>query len=252
VLRVRRVEHPRERGGVFARWWRLVERWSFVEWWRLVERQSFVERRSFDERSSRRRLAAASCTYTDDASFCACVGWDCGGATMTNLKDSAGKYIVVYCGSCSSKPDTWCQPTIAGYAGAGTCGGNNPLVYPYQRGLINMLEAMGENDTTDYQSEYTYIQNVKAGRGYTIGTVGFCRGTGDFVVVARCLNDLEHQRPGEVLARVREDQRRVLLGEHEHRRCLLLPQSPGRCRARLPRSGKTIKTSARSLPSRDG
>jgi chitosanase len=50
---------------------------------------------------------------------------------------------------------------------------------------------MGENDTTDYASQYSYAQNIKDGRGYTIGTVGFCTGTGDFIVVARCLNDLE-------------------------------------------------------------
>jgi chitosanase len=61
-----------------------------------------------------------------------------------------------------------------------------------------MLEAMGENDTTDYSSQYEYCQNIKDGRGYTIGTVGFCTGTGDFIIVARCLNDLE---PNNVLAK---------------------------------------------------
>ena len=140
-------------------------------------------------------VSPSSCPYTDDASFCACMGWNCGGATITSQKDKAGNFVTVYCGSCTGTPGTWCQPNNPDFTGAGKCGGNNPLVYPYQRGLINMLEAMGENDTTDYASQYSYIQNIKDGRGYTIGTVGFCTGTGDFIVVARCLNDLAPNNP---------------------------------------------------------
>ena len=132
-----------------------------------------------------------SCAYTDDATFCACMGWNCGGTTITSLKDAHGDLITVYCGSCTNTPGTWCQATNPSFVGVGKCGGSNPLVHPYQRGLIDMLEAMGENDTTDFQSQYSYVQNIKDGRGYTIGTVGFCTGTGDFIVVARCLNDLE-------------------------------------------------------------
>ncbi len=73
------------------------------------------------------------------------MGWDCGGATV-GLKDANGNFITVYCGSCSS--NEWCQPNNASFTGVGKCGGTNPLVYPYQRQLIDMLEAMGENDTT--------------------------------------------------------------------------------------------------------
>ncbi len=124
--------------------------------------------------------------------------WNCGGATITSLTDSAGSYVTVYCGSCAASPGTWCEANNPSFTGVGRCGGTNPLVYPFQTGLIHMLEAMGENDTTDYDSEYSYIQNIKDGRGYTIGTVGFCTGTGDFIVVARCLNDLE---PSNLLAK---------------------------------------------------
>jgi chitosanase len=118
------------------------------------------------------------------------MGWDCGGTTV-GLKDASGNFITVYCGTCNGKPGTWCQPNNASYTGVGKCGGNNPLKYPYQRQLINMLEAMGEQDTTDYQSQYSVCSNIRDGRGYTIGTVGFCTGTGDFIIVARCLNDTE-------------------------------------------------------------
>jgi hypothetical protein len=119
------------------------------------------------------------------------MGWDCGGANITSLKDSNGNLVTVYCGSCAAKPGTYCQATNPNYTSAGKCGGTNPLVYPYEMGLIDMLEAMGENDTTDFASQYSYISNINDGRGDTIGTVGFCTGTGDFIVVARCLDDLE-------------------------------------------------------------
>jgi hypothetical protein len=105
-----------------------------------------------------------------------------------NLKDPNGHFTTVYCGSCASP--TWCQST-PGYTGVGKCGGNSAIVYPYQRQMIDMLEAMGEQDTTDYASQYAVCDNIKDGRGYTIGTVGFCTGTGDFIIVARCLNDVE-------------------------------------------------------------
>jgi hypothetical protein len=136
-------------------------------------------------------------TYTDDASFCSCMGWDCGGTTV-GLKDASGNFVTVYCGSCDAKPGTWCQANNASYTGVGKCGGTNPLKYQYQIQLIHMLEAMGENDTTDYASQYASCDNIRDGRGYTIGIVGFCTGTGDYIVVARCLNDTE---PNNSLAR---------------------------------------------------
>jgi chitosanase len=125
------------------------------------------------------------------------MGWDCGGTTI-GLKDANGDFVTVYCGSCSSQSGTWCQQNDPNYTGVGKCGGTNPLKYPYQIQLIHMLEAMGENDTTDYNSQYSACDNIKDGRGYTIGVVGFCTGTGDYIVVARCLNELE---PSNALAK---------------------------------------------------
>jgi chitosanase len=78
----------------------------------------------------------------------------------------------------------------------GQCGGTNPLAYAWQREKRDMLVAMGENDNTDLN--YNYCQNINDGRGYTIGKVGFCTGTGDFVIVAACYNDLE---PNNILTK---------------------------------------------------
>jgi hypothetical protein len=132
-----------------------------------------------------------SCAYTNDAQFCACLGnYNCGGITIA---DSSGTNRTVFCGGCAA--GTWCQPGPLG-VGIGTCGGTDPIQYDWQRQKINMLVSMGENDNTTLN--YGACGNINDGRGYTIGQVGFCSGTGDFILVAACYND---RSPGNVLAK---------------------------------------------------
>jgi len=133
----------------------------------------------------------AKCAYTDDQSFCACMGWNCGG---TSINDSSGSLHSVYCGSCAGAE--YCESTPEFGVGVGSCGGSNPLVYAWQRQKIDMLVAMAENDNV--RVNYDYAEDIHDGRGYTIGKVGFCSGTGDFIVVARCYDSL---KPGNVLAK---------------------------------------------------
>jgi len=133
----------------------------------------------------------SACQYSDDASFCACLGqFDCGGVTTA---DAQGVFHSVYCGACP--PAQYCT-TSATDVFVGRCGGDNPLKYDWQREKIDMLVAMGENDNTNLN--YDYCQNIADGRGYTLGKVGFCTGTGDFVIVAACYND---RSPGNLLAK---------------------------------------------------
>lgn len=135
--------------------------------------------------------AASKCDYADDASFCACMGWSCGGITAT---DRAGQSHPVYCGACPG--DQYCQSAPDSGGGVGTCGGTNPLAYAWQKQKIDMLVAIGENDNT--KVNYDFVKNIGDGRGYTVGKVGFCTGTGDFILVAACYND---RKPGNVLSR---------------------------------------------------
>jgi hypothetical protein len=133
--------------------------------------------------------ADGGCVYTDNASYCACQKWTCGGFTV---QDAQGNNQVVYCGQCPS--NQYCVPDPAWGAGVGTCGGSNPLSYYFQKQKVDMLVSMGENDNTIIN--YGYAKNIGDGRGYTIGKVGFCSGTGDFIIVAACYNML---KPSNVL-----------------------------------------------------
>ncbi len=50
-----------------------------------------------------------------------------------------------------------------------------------QLGTIQSLISVAENSTTEWWKQYGYCENINDGRGYTIGIVGFCTGTGDFL-----------------------------------------------------------------------
>ncbi len=133
----------------------------------------------------------ASCAYTDDKSFCACLGsFTCGGTTT---KDSTGAFQSVFCGACA--PTELCL-TSAPDVFIGQCGGTNPFSYQWQWDKAQALVSLGENDNPTPSQNYSFCSNIKDGRGYTIGKVGFCTGTGDFVIVAACYNDA---KPGNVL-----------------------------------------------------
>jgi chitosanase len=64
-----------------------------------------------------------------------------------------------------------------------------------QHQKFDMLVAMGENDT--FAPAYAYAEDIGDGRGYTCGKVGFCTGSGDAILVARCYEDA---RPSNVLS----------------------------------------------------
>jgi hypothetical protein len=135
-----------------------------------------------------------SCAFTagKEQDFCTCLGnWNCGGTTATDMN---GTNQTVYCGKCANTE--YCVPDPLASGAVGKCGGMNPLAYDYQKQKIDILVAMGENDSINVLSTYATATNLNDGRGYTIGKVGFCTGTGDFIVVAACYNQL---KPGNVL-----------------------------------------------------
>jgi hypothetical protein len=131
------------------------------------------------------------CTYTDDKSYCACLGnYDCGGI---DSNDTTGINQAVFCGACPT--GTYCKAATPG-DGFGHCDGTNPIVYDYQWKKINMLVSMGENDSPLFT--HASIIDLQDGRGYTISTIGFTTGTGDFILVDACYND---RKPNNVLSK---------------------------------------------------
>ncbi len=59
------------------------------------------------------------------------------------------------------------------------------------------LVSSAENSSLDWRAQYTYIEDIGDGRGYTGGIIGFCSGTGDMLEVVQ---DFANREPGNGLS----------------------------------------------------
>ena len=59
------------------------------------------------------------------------------------------------------------------------------------------LVSSAENSSLDWRAQYTYIEDIGDGRGYTGGIIGFCSGTGDMLEVVQ---DFASREPGNGLS----------------------------------------------------
>ena len=59
------------------------------------------------------------------------------------------------------------------------------------------LVSSAENSSLDWRAQYTYIEDIGDGRGYTAGIIGFCSGTGDMLEVVQ---DYANREPGNGLS----------------------------------------------------
>ncbi|MEV4625259.1 chitosanase [Micromonospora sp. NPDC049523] len=76
--------------------------------------------------------------------------------------------------------------------------GGVDLTDPHKKDIAMQLVSSAENSSLDWRAQYRYIEDIRDGRGYTAGIIGFCSGTGDMLqVVQRYTN----QSPNNVLAR---------------------------------------------------
>ncbi|WP_308298755.1 chitosanase [Streptomyces sp. GESEQ-35] len=68
---------------------------------------------------------------------------------------------------------------------------------PEKKELAMRLVSSAENSSLDWAAQYTYIEDIGDGRGYTAGIIGFCSGTSDMLALV----ELYTQRvPGNPLA----------------------------------------------------
>ncbi|WP_377268162.1 chitosanase [Peterkaempfera sp. SMS 1(5)a] len=69
---------------------------------------------------------------------------------------------------------------------------------PHKKDIAMQLVSSAENSSLDWKAQYTYIEDIDDGRGYTAGIIGFCSGTGDMLDLVQLYADRE---PGNVLAK---------------------------------------------------
>ena len=57
------------------------------------------------------------------------------------------------------------------------------LAAPAKKDLAMRLVSSAENSSLDWKAQYTYIEDIGDGRGYTAGIIGFCSGTSDMLAL---------------------------------------------------------------------
>ncbi|MBA3019551.1 MAG: chitosanase [Actinobacteria bacterium] len=57
------------------------------------------------------------------------------------------------------------------------------LADPQKKEIAMKLVSSAENSSLDWRAQYSYLEDIKDGRGYTGGIIGFCSGTGDMLEV---------------------------------------------------------------------
>ena len=59
--------------------------------------------------------------------------------------------------------------------------GGVDLTDPRKKDIAMQLVSSAENSSLDWRAQYSYIEDIDDGRGYTAGIIGFCSGTGDML-----------------------------------------------------------------------
>ena len=72
------------------------------------------------------------------------------------------------------------------------------LADPAKKDIAMQLVSSAENSSLDWRAQYSYIEDIGDGRGYTAGIIGFCSGTGDMLEVVLGYTELN---PDNGLAR---------------------------------------------------
>lgn len=66
---------------------------------------------------------------------------------------------------------------------------------PALKDVAMQLVSSAENSSLDWRAQYSYIEDIGDGRGYTAGIIGFCSGTGDMLELVRAYTDAVPDNP---------------------------------------------------------
>src|SRR3954449_10864027 len=67
---------------------------------------------------------------------------------------------------------------------------------PAKKEYAMEIVSSAENSSLNWKAQYGYIEDIKDGRGYTAGIIGFCSGTGDMLDLVKLYKT---RKPGNVL-----------------------------------------------------
>jgi chitosanase len=79
----------------------------------------------------------------------------------------------------SAEPTAVATPSAASPSASATAAAG--LDDPAKKEIAMELVSSAENSSLDWKAQYAYIEDIKDGRGYTAGIIGFCSGTSDML-----------------------------------------------------------------------
>ncbi|GLX36851.1 chitosanase [Streptomyces roseochromogenus] len=97
-------------------------------------------------------------------------------------------------------------PAAASPAAAAATGLDDPA----KKDIAMQIVSSAENSSLDWKAQYKYIEDIRDGRGYTAGIIGFCSGTGDMLDLVEYYTQV---KPGNVLAKYLPALRKVNGGD---------------------------------------
>ncbi|MFG2848179.1 chitosanase [Kitasatospora sp. NPDC048296] len=97
----------------------------------------------------------------------------------------------------SARPHRTTQPPKPGATATATASAGDDLNNPHLKDIAQQLVSSAENSSLDWKAQFAYIEDIKDGRGYTAGIIGFCSGTGDMLDL---LEHYEKLKPGNPLS----------------------------------------------------
>jgi chitosanase len=86
------------------------------------------------------------------------------------------------------------EPTSA-TAKAHTFAAATGLDDPAKKDIAMQIVSSAENSSQDWKAQYSYIEDIGDGRGYTAGIIGFCSGTGDMLELVEAYTDTKPNNP---------------------------------------------------------
>lgn len=69
------------------------------------------------------------------------------------------------------------------------------LASPDKKETAMKLVSSAENSSLAWRDQYAYIEDIKDGRGYTAGIIGFCSGTGDMLELVQEYTEAKKENP---------------------------------------------------------
>jgi chitosanase len=121
---------------------------------------------------------------------------------VTDNSSANGTRLQIWsCGTTANQkftlPGGTTTPTTAPTTTAPPSTGVN-LDNPAKKDVAMQIVSAAENSSLNWRAQFSYIQDINDGRGYTAGIIGFCSGTGDMLELVEAYTAT---KPGNVLAK---------------------------------------------------